>query len=144
GQYAQKAYLPRELRGSLTEAVRRHAEAPPGVIPLPHPAWRSRLWMQRHPWFEADVLPMLRRRIAEALRGYRPPQPIPCHWRIASIGQNSMTTFSVRLSRITHRVSSSKPIVSATLSNTGTRAATRKPAIIQPMSAAELTIESPL
>lgn len=69
GQYAQKAYLPRELRGSLTEAVRRHAEAPPGVIPLPHPAWRSRLWMQRHPWFEADVLPMLRRRIAEALRG---------------------------------------------------------------------------
>lgn len=68
GQYAQKAYLPRELRGSLTEAVRRHVEAPPDVIPLPHPAWRSRLWMQRHPWFQADVLPMLRRRIAEALR----------------------------------------------------------------------------
>lgn len=67
GQYAHKAYLPRELRGSLTEAVRRHGEAPEGVIPLPHPAWRSRLWMKRHPWFEAEVLPMLRRRVAEAL-----------------------------------------------------------------------------
>lgn len=67
GQYAHKAYLPRELRGSLTEAVRRHAEAPAGVMPLPHPAWRSRLWMQRHPWFEAEVLPLLRRRVAEAV-----------------------------------------------------------------------------
>lgn len=67
GQYAHKAYLPRALRGSLTEAVRRHAEAPAGVIPLPHPAWRSRLWMQRHPWFEAEVLPVLRARVREAL-----------------------------------------------------------------------------
>ena len=67
GQYAQKAYLPRELRGSLTDAVRRHREAPAGIIPLPHPAWRSRLWMQRHPWFEAEVLPLLQRRVREAL-----------------------------------------------------------------------------
>lgn len=67
GQYAHKAYLPRELRGSLTEAVRRYAEAPDGVIPLPHPAWRSRLWMQRNPWFEAQVLPVLRRKVQEAL-----------------------------------------------------------------------------
>ena len=67
GQYAHKAYLPRGLRASLTEAVRRHAEAPAGVVPLPHPAWRSRLWMQRNPWFEAEVLPLLRRRVSEAL-----------------------------------------------------------------------------
>ena len=67
GQYAHKAYLPRELRGSLTEAVRRHAEAPDDLFPLPHPAWRSRIWMQRNPWFEAEVLPVLRRRVWEAL-----------------------------------------------------------------------------
>lgn len=67
GQYAHKAYLPRELRGSLTEAVRRHAEAADGLFPLPHPSWRSRIWMRRNPWFETDVLPVLRGRIREAL-----------------------------------------------------------------------------
>jgi len=67
GQYAQAAYLPRALRPSMTEAVRRHAEMPDGRFPLPHPAWRSRLWMAKHPWFEAEVLPVLRRRVTEAL-----------------------------------------------------------------------------
>lgn len=67
GQYAQAAYLPRALRPSMTEAVRRWAEMPDGLFPLPHPAWRSRLWMARHPWFEAEALPALRARIAAAL-----------------------------------------------------------------------------
>jgi uracil-DNA glycosylase len=67
GQYAQAAYLPRALRPNLTEAVRRHAEAPAGYLPLPHPAWRSRLWMAKHPWFEAEVLPNVQRRVAAAL-----------------------------------------------------------------------------
>jgi uracil-DNA glycosylase len=67
GQYAQAAYLPRALRPSMTEAVRRHAEMPDGLIALPHPAWRSRLWMAKHPWFEAEVLPALRERVRKAL-----------------------------------------------------------------------------
>jgi len=67
GQYAQAAYLPRALRPSMTEAVRRHAKAPDALFPLPHPAWRSRLWMANHPWFEAEVLPELRRQVAAAL-----------------------------------------------------------------------------
>ena len=66
GQYAQKAYLPPAQRPSMTEAVRRHGEMPHGLFPLPHPAWRSRLWMKKHPWFEADVLPVLRDKIATA------------------------------------------------------------------------------
>jgi uracil-DNA glycosylase len=67
GQYAHARYLPRALRPSMTEAVRRFAEAPRGFFPLPHPAWRSRIWMARNPWFEAEVLPVLRSRVAEAL-----------------------------------------------------------------------------
>ena len=67
GQYAQAAYLPREFRPSMTEAVRRFAQAPAGLFPLPHPAWRSRLWMAKHPWFEAEVLPALRRNVAAVL-----------------------------------------------------------------------------
>lgn len=67
GQYAQKAFLPPALRRSMTEAVRNHEAMPDGYFPLPHPAWRSRLWMVKHPWFETDVLPQLRQRVAAAL-----------------------------------------------------------------------------
>jgi uracil-DNA glycosylase len=67
GQYAQGAYLPAKPKHSMTDWVRRHDEAGPGRFPLPHPAWRSRLWMARHPWFEAEVLPLLRTRVAAAL-----------------------------------------------------------------------------
>jgi uracil-DNA glycosylase len=67
GQYAQAAYLPKTQRSSMTEAVRRHGDMPAGQFPLPHPAWRSRLWMGKNPWFEEEVLPVLRGKIAEAL-----------------------------------------------------------------------------
>lgn len=67
GQYAQKRYLPPGLRPSMTEAVRNFAAMPAGLFPLPHPAWRSRLWMMKNPWFEADVLPVLRKKVRGAL-----------------------------------------------------------------------------
>lgn len=67
GQYAQAAFLPGALRRSMTESVRRYCDAPAGYFPLPHPAWRSRIWMGKNPWFEAEVLPVLRRRVGAAL-----------------------------------------------------------------------------
>jgi uracil-DNA glycosylase len=67
GRYAQVLYLPPALRRSMTETVRRWQDLPEPYFPLPHPAWRSRLWMTKHPWFEAEVLPALRTRIADAL-----------------------------------------------------------------------------
>ncbi len=69
GLHAQKRYLPRGFAPNMTEAVRRWQDAPPGLFPLPHPAWRSRLWMARNPWFEAEVLPDLRARIAAITGG---------------------------------------------------------------------------
>ena len=67
GRYAQALYLPRSFAPSMTEAVRRFADAPPRLFPLPHPAWRSRLWMTKHPWFGLAVLPHLRLRVQQAL-----------------------------------------------------------------------------
>ncbi len=59
GSHAQARYLPRAAGRTLTEAVQQWAAFGPGVIPLPHPAWRSTGWMAQHPWFAAEVLPAL-------------------------------------------------------------------------------------
>jgi uracil-DNA glycosylase len=67
GSYAQRWHLGDELVGlSLTETVARwhsiHAmRRTPRMLPLPHPSWRNNAWIKRNPWFEADLLPVLRR-----------------------------------------------------------------------------------
>jgi uracil-DNA glycosylase len=68
GQYAMSCYLAERQKESLTETVRHFADYLPGQIPLPHPSWRSKLWMKKNPWFEKKLLPVLRRRVAEALQ----------------------------------------------------------------------------
>jgi uracil-DNA glycosylase len=64
GSYAQ---VDRLGRGAMTERVRAYREHLPEVLPLPHPSWRSQVWMKKHPWFEAEVLPALRFAVREAL-----------------------------------------------------------------------------
>ena len=68
GSYAQERYLPEARRVSLTERVRRFANVGPRFFPLPHPSWRSTGWMKKAPWFEADVLPELKRLVACTIR----------------------------------------------------------------------------
>ncbi len=38
-----------------------------GIFPLPHPSWRNTGWLKRNPWFEADLLPDLRRAVREVM-----------------------------------------------------------------------------
>lgn len=52
---------------NVTAAVAGWRDAPPGVIPLPHPSWRNTGWLRRNPWFQDELLPELRRRVAQAL-----------------------------------------------------------------------------
>ncbi|AWW74304.1 IclR family transcriptional regulator [Erythrobacter sp. KY5] len=66
GAYAQAAYLPATRKLSMTDRVKRGAEFAP-FFPLPHPAWRVRMWMASNPWYEAETLPALRRQIAARL-----------------------------------------------------------------------------
>jgi uracil-DNA glycosylase len=60
GQYAQKHYLREARNGSVTETVKAFSEYGPQFFPLPHPSWRSAIWMRQHPWFERTVIPALR------------------------------------------------------------------------------------
>ncbi|HEU4821716.1 MAG TPA: uracil-DNA glycosylase family protein [Qipengyuania sp.] len=68
GTYAQAHYLPEARNLPMTERVSRYAEFLPAFFPLPHPAWRSTIWMRRNPWFEAELIPALRLLIATKIR----------------------------------------------------------------------------
>lgn len=66
GRYAQ-AYHLNGQRASLTETVRTWRSCWPAMIPLPHPSPRNTLWLNRNPWFAAELLPMLRQRVSEVI-----------------------------------------------------------------------------
>jgi uracil-DNA glycosylase len=69
GSYAIDYYLADGRKPSMTETVRawRHY-LPNRLLPLPHPSWRTIGWEKRNPWFAADVLPALQRRVRSLLR----------------------------------------------------------------------------
>jgi uracil-DNA glycosylase len=67
GQYAQRHFLGKTARGSVTETVEAFADYGPRVVPLPHPSPRNTGWFKHHPWFETEVLPVLRERVQHAL-----------------------------------------------------------------------------
>lgn len=64
GGYAFKYHLAEK---NVTETVKKWRDHMPGVIPLPHPSWRNTGWLKKNPWFEADLLPVLRDRVSEEL-----------------------------------------------------------------------------
>ena len=66
GTYAQADALG---AGRMTDRVRAFRDYLPRQFPLPHPSWRSRVWMRDNPWFEAEVLPELRKHVRAALCG---------------------------------------------------------------------------
>ena len=60
GQYAHRYYLDAGPKTSMTETVKAFSQYGPQFFPLPHPSWRSAIWMQKNPWFEEEVIPELR------------------------------------------------------------------------------------
>ncbi len=70
GQYAQAWHLGDRREKSLTETVRKWRaifddnKIAPKALALPHPSWRNTGWLRRNPWFEAELLPVLRHEVA--------------------------------------------------------------------------------
>lgn len=69
GGYAQVWHMGKKRNISLTETVAGWREGmadkvAPKILPLPHPSWRNTAWLKRNPWFEAELLPVLRHEIS--------------------------------------------------------------------------------
>lgn len=67
GGYAQAYYLGGRARKTLTETVHHYRDYLPEFLPLPHPSWHNQGWLKRNSWFAEEVLPLLRKKIAELL-----------------------------------------------------------------------------
>lgn len=72
GQYAQAWHLGPARGATLSQTVaqwRAILDRPvrPQVIPLPHPSWRNNGWLRKHPWFEEELLPVLRVEVARLM-----------------------------------------------------------------------------
>lgn len=63
GLHAQKWHLGAQVSSSLTGTVERWREFAPAYFATPHPSWRNNAWLKRHPWFGAELLPVLRKRV---------------------------------------------------------------------------------
>ena len=68
GAHAQAYYLKGPGKANLRETVRGFRRHLPEIFPLPHPSWRSTIFMRKNPWFEAEALPALREEISRAMR----------------------------------------------------------------------------
>lgn len=68
GSYAQAFYLGTRRRNSMTETIAAWRDYLPEFLPLPHPSWRNTAWLRRNPWFDRDVLPLLRRHVRALLK----------------------------------------------------------------------------
>ncbi len=64
GQYAQRRYLAKSRKKTLTETLRHWRDYAPDHLPLPHPSWRNNVWVKKNPWFTEEVLPELRGRVS--------------------------------------------------------------------------------
>lgn len=66
GGYAQAFHLGSKM--PVSERVQNWRDHAPRVFPLPHPSWRNTGWLKKNPWFEAELLPVLRGRVKELMK----------------------------------------------------------------------------
>ena len=67
GRYALDWHLGDRQQSTLTETVAAWKNHWPHKLPMPHPSPRNNRWLKNNDWFAADVLPVLKRRIASLI-----------------------------------------------------------------------------
>ncbi len=69
GRYAQAWHLGPGAGARLSDTVGDWRAifarpARPRILPLPHPSWRNNTWLKRNPWFEEELVPVLRQEVS--------------------------------------------------------------------------------
>lgn len=67
GGYAINWHLKDQKKRTLTETVKSWKEYGDHVMVLPHPSPRNNIWLKKNPWFELEIIPVLRQRIRKIL-----------------------------------------------------------------------------
>lgn len=67
GNYSQKHYLKKTRQRNLTETVRHYEDYLPEFFPLVHPSPLNQRWLKINPWFEEEVIPVLRKLVQEEI-----------------------------------------------------------------------------
>lgn len=78
GQYAQRYHfkrlaMERRLGANLQQTVEDwralyEGSRSPRIIAIPHPSWRNTGWLKKNPWFERDLVPVLRQEVERLTR----------------------------------------------------------------------------
>ena len=64
GSHAIRHYLAHSRKRPMAATLAEWRDHLPQFFVLPHPSWRTTAWLRANPWFETDMLPELRRRVA--------------------------------------------------------------------------------
>ena len=67
GSYSMKSYLGKGMKENLTETVRRYKEYLPKYFPIVHPSPLNFRWQKANPWFEGEIVPVLRDKVHKIL-----------------------------------------------------------------------------
>ena len=67
GSYSMKYYLGKGMKENLTETVRRYKEYLPKYFPIVHPSPLNFRWQKANPWFEGEVVPVLKDMVGKIL-----------------------------------------------------------------------------
>ena len=69
GSYSMKYYLGKGMKENLTETVRSYKEYLPKYFPIVHPSPLNFRWQKANPWFEGEIVPVLREMVGKICKG---------------------------------------------------------------------------
>jgi uracil-DNA glycosylase len=67
GSYAMHWHAQASKNLSVTDIVKEWQTHWPAMLPLPHPSPRNQRWLRNNPWFEHEVIPVLRGGVAQLI-----------------------------------------------------------------------------